>query len=34
MYPKAPNIPGKIDFERFENAAGQVLSMPQEEVLS
>ena len=29
----APNIPGKTEFERFDNAVRQILSVPKEEVL-
>ena len=29
----APNVPGKTDFERFDNAMRQVLSVSKEELL-
>jgi hypothetical protein len=29
----APNIPGKTEFERFDNAVRQVLSVPKEALL-
>jgi hypothetical protein len=29
----APNIPGKTEFERFDNAVRQVLSMSKDELL-
>jgi hypothetical protein len=29
----APNVPGKTDFERFDNAVRQVLSVPKEQLL-
>jgi hypothetical protein len=29
----APNIPGKTEFERFDNAMRQVLSVSKEELL-
>jgi hypothetical protein len=29
----APNIPGKTDFQRFDNAVRQVLSISKEELL-
>jgi len=30
----APNIPGKTEFERFDNAVRQVLSVSKDELLS
>lgn len=29
----APNVPGKTDFERFDNAVRQVLTVSKEELL-
>jgi hypothetical protein len=29
----APQVPGKTEFERFDNAVRQVLSVPKEELL-
>ncbi|MGD1022414.1 MAG: hypothetical protein ABR880_06505 [Candidatus Sulfotelmatobacter sp.] len=29
----APNVPGKTDFERFDNAMRQVLTVSKEELL-
>jgi hypothetical protein len=29
----APNVPGKTEFERFDNAVRQVLSVSKEELL-
>jgi hypothetical protein len=29
----APHVPGKTEFERFDNAVRQVLSVPKEELL-
>jgi hypothetical protein len=31
--PPAPNVPGKTEFERFDNAMRQVLSVSKEELL-
>jgi hypothetical protein len=29
----APHVPGKTEFERFDNAVRQILSVPKEELL-